>query len=239
MLTTNAALTLIGVDACSGGWICVAKERGRFQAWIAPKFADVLANRVPQSVLVGIDIPIGLPGRGSRECDREARAILGWPRRCSVFSTPVRPTLVAKDYGEACAIHRSIDGRALSKQAFNLLPKISEVDECLRADASLASRVREVHPEISFALWNGRTAMRHGKKTAAGSLERASLIDASWPKLRRQLVAQLPRAGYASDDLLDAIAALWSMCRAAKSRATRLPAIVVYDEFGLPMQVVA
>lgn len=84
-------------------------------------------------VLIGVDIPIGLPDRGSRTCDVQARNLLGRPRGSSVFPAPIRACLEDWDYGRLCSMHRRQDGRGLTKQAFHLLPKIRQVDDLLRA----------------------------------------------------------------------------------------------------------
>lgn len=51
-----------------------------------------------------IDVPIGLPDRGARECDKAARRRLGPSRGSSVFPAPIRRILAATSYIEACAI---------------------------------------------------------------------------------------------------------------------------------------
>ena len=48
--------------------------------------------------VVAVDIPIGLleePITGGRECDKEARLMLGTPRRSSVFTPPTRAALAS------------------------------------------------------------------------------------------------------------------------------------------------
>src|SRR5687768_1887093 len=101
--------TFIGIDGCSGGWLCIRSHDQQLNAWISPTFEDVLAKADPDA-LIGIDIPIGLPATGGRECDRKARGLLGWPRRNSVFPAPIRPVIHHADFTEACSAHRSIDG---------------------------------------------------------------------------------------------------------------------------------
>jgi predicted RNase H-like nuclease len=189
------------------------------------------------AAVVGIDIPIGLASSGARRCDDAARKLLGSPRCCSVFASPVRGALEGTTYAEACRLHREIDGRAVSRQAFGLFNKIREVDALLRSHPQTATRVFEVHPEVSFALWRGRP-MTYGKKSLGGRAERRTLIETGWPGLIDRLEAQLPRSGYAQDDLLDAIAVLWSAVRHAAADAMLLPQDTEYDEHGLRMQIV-
>jgi predicted RNase H-like nuclease len=84
--------TLAGVDGCRGGWIAVIDEGGRLNSRV---FADwsQLMTELERATLIGVDIPIGLPGKGSRACDLEARRRLGRPRGSSVFPAPVRGVL--------------------------------------------------------------------------------------------------------------------------------------------------
>ena len=86
-----------------------------------------------------IDIPIGLPESGPRPADVEARRRVG-PRRNSVFPAPARAVLGATTYGEACARSRQVGGKAISKQLFNILGKIAEVDALVTPAAPGASR---------------------------------------------------------------------------------------------------
>lgn len=227
---------LLGVDGCEGGWLVVRLEADNLAASIQSTLADILAS-APRDAVIAIDIPIGLPTSGARRCDVDARKLLGRGRASSVFPAPVRTTLGASTYAEACARHRRADGRAISKQCFALLPKIEEVDATLRTLADPQVRVREIHPELSFAVWNGGTAMPHAKRTLRGRTARSDLIDSYWPAARRSLMSKLPRGGWAADDLLDAFAALWTAGRIAAGTALRLPESPDPDASGLRMEM--
>jgi predicted RNase H-like nuclease len=160
-------------------------------------------------------MPIGLSEAGPRRCDQEARRFLGHPRGTSVFPAPIRPMLPAPDYGEACAIGRASDGRALSRQAWNLLPRIRQLDDLLQRRIPWRQRIGEAHPEVIFQLWAGQP-LEEGKRQLGGRRQRRELIEARWPGVVADATAQLPRGGWAADDLLDALACL----RAAERRAT-------------------
>ena len=229
--------SLIGSDGCRAGWICVQSQGEHVDAWISSTFEEVLARASP-SAFIGVDIPIGLPESGSRTCDREARQILGRPRGSSVFSAPVRRVLMVDDYARACEVHRSVDGRAITKQCFNLLPKIRELDALLRGDPECRRRVFEIHPEISFALWHHGVPMQANKKTQAGQQERLALIETKWPGVVSKLRSQLPKAGYGVDDLHDAIAALWSIGRHHRGESKPIPDMDQRDAYGLQMRII-
>jgi predicted RNase H-like nuclease len=230
-------VVVAGVDGCRAGWVCVVKDliARRVEAHILPTI-DVMFQLKQKPELVLVDIPIGLPDRGSRSCDLDARRHLKPPRSSSVFPAPVRPMLAAETYIEACEIGVHADGRKLSRQAWNILPKIREVDKFLRN--SPQSMLREVHPEVSFWAWNAGHAMQHAKKTAAGKREREALVTSKFGDAYRAAQSSLPRGQYANDDLLDAFAALWSAERLAAGVALILPPNPPTDSSGLRMEIV-
>ncbi|MFA9462474.1 DUF429 domain-containing protein [Thiohalorhabdus methylotrophus] len=229
-----------GLDGCRGGWLCLwgDPENGRLAARILHELEE-LTFLEPRPRVVGADIPIGLPERGVRTCDRAARRLLGRPRSSSVFPPPIRPMLEASSHAEACRIGDRIHGSRLSRQAWNILPKIREMDAFLVAGSDRPGWVREVHPEVSFAVWNGGAPMTHNKRSVAGGRERAALVEGYLGGRLDRARADLPPDGFAGDDLLDAVAVLWTARRIAAGRAVRLPEDPERDAGGLPMEILA
>jgi predicted RNase H-like nuclease len=229
---------LAGVDGCRGGWLCVAAagDGAPLAAMVAPSF-DALLRRLPADTLMAVDIPIGLASRGARRCDVEARQRLGPGRGGAVFPAPLRTVLAEATYDRAGARRAAIDGVRMSRQAYGLLAKVREVDALMLARPALRARVRECHPEVSFAEWAGRP-LGHGKKSRAGREERAILIDAVWPGVRARLAARRPRGRWAVDDLHDAFAALWTARRIRDGLARTLPSVAEHDARGLAMEIV-
>lgn len=227
---------VVGVDGCRGGWLWVAKDLcdGAFLAGIAASFGEVLTAGIP--TILAVDIPIGLPETGSRICDKTARAILG-PRASSVFPSPIRPMLQAHSYPEACAVGESREGRKISRQGFAILPKIREVDACFKLDPSLSNRVREIHPELCFWAMNGNRPMSHPKRTPEGAAERSELISAVHGEGALELGGAWPKGQFANDDLLDALAALWTAERIHRGQATTFPEKPPLDSTGLRMEM--
>jgi predicted RNase H-like nuclease len=229
--------TVAGVDGCRGGWVAVIARAGApVRARVYRRFADLVAD-LRGARVIAVDMPIGLPERGPRNCDLEARRHLG-PRRSSVFPAPLRPVLSAQTHAEACRIQRSIEGKGMSRQAFGILDKVREVDRVLRKRPKLRRKIVEVHPELSFAMWRGRP-MRYPKRTAAGKAERRRLINRTWAGAVIQCEALIERKGCGLDDLLDAFAGLWSARRLALAEATQLPDKRAADSCQLPMRIVA
>ena len=184
-------------------------------------------------VAAGIDIPIGLAAWGPRACDQEARRLLG-PRRSSVFPAPARSVLEAASYEEACAISRRASGRAISKQLYNIMPKIRELDRLQSQPNSRSRRLFEMCPELSFAQLTG-APMRHPKKTPAGRAERMEALRPTFGDLT-SLVEPPPR-GATRDDVLDALVGAWTARRYASRSSICLGGEM--DETGLRMQVIA
>lgn len=78
------------------------------------------------------------------------------------------------------------NGRGLSQQAYHLLPKIREVDRFLLAHPTRERNVVEVHPEVSFAVWNDGKPMAFRKSRREGEDERSPLINQLWPGERER-----------------------------------------------------
>lgn len=231
---------LAGVDGCRAGWFRASRhtETGKLAFDLVEKAAELLVRRpVPQ--VVAIDIPIGLPDAGPRDADRQARARLGPARGRSVFPAPIRLALEAATYAAACAANERADGRRMSRQAWNLVPKIREVDEWLANDARARARLFEVHPELAFLAWNDGRAMAAPKKRPEGRAERLRLVE-RWlgPGVLAHARGPHPKSALADDDVLDAVAALRSAHRIAQGAAETLPAKPARDAAGLPMRIV-
>jgi predicted RNase H-like nuclease len=210
---------------------------------------EALAPMIQASGLALIDIPIGLVDASERErdCDRAARALLGRPRAASVFPVPCRAVVESdcSDYGEVCAINRAHTGRALSKQGFNILPKIREADRLLREHPDIRGRLRESHPELVFQALAGGCAMAHNKKSALGSAERLALLDGERPGIAHWLRGRLHalradhgRLAIQPDDLADAAALALASRRCRASGMRPVPEHPPRDSAGLAMEMV-
>lgn len=233
-----------GVDGCPKGWIRVCREveSGALDFAVFEE-VEAIWRVAPSPEIVAIDMPIGLPASGARACDRAARKLLG-ERRSSVFPAPVRPAIRARDRAQASRLTEAVDGRRVGAQAWGIYPKIRALDLALRETGAPCERVREVHPELSFMAWNDGVPMVHAKRTVAGRAERLRLVDA-WlgagviERARRAGVDRPhPKKDLADDDILDAVATLWSAHRIRTGRARSLPADPEHDAEGLPMEIV-
>jgi predicted RNase H-like nuclease len=147
--------------------------------------------------------------------------------------------LQARSYNEACELSFEAQGRKLSKQTYNILAKIRAVDALLQSEGSLSQRLVEVHPELSFHQWNNGIPMAHAKKKAEGLHQRLHLVEARFPGAFAEIRGRYKRREVADDDILDALACLWSAERVACGNHLHVGQPGQIDACGLPMQILA
>jgi predicted RNase H-like nuclease len=194
-------MRVAGVDGTKGGWVAIVLEDGRFAADHVLLPIETDFSEVGDVDVVAIDVPIGF---GPRKADAAARAFLTGAAS-TVFTTPTREAL-EQPFGP---------GLGLSAQAHALGPRILHATELAQTD----SRLREVHPEVSFRAMNDGRALRYRKKSAGGALERIELLHRHGIELDRLgACAPMPL-----DDVIDATAAAWSAHRIASGVARSLP----------------
>jgi predicted RNase H-like nuclease len=243
-------LIAAGADGCRVGWV-VALGFGdgntvdRIDLTVEPSALSLMkrmSGHQSQPVLA-VDIPIGLPEfTGPRQCDRQARKVLG-PRWMSVFNPPDRALLGCASYAEVQAEiakrRRSDPGaKGLAKQGFNITPKIREFDQLLLRLDSYPTWLIETHPEVSFRIL--ARADLASKKKATGKKARRALLKRAFPAVEtaRSIDAlTFPTKEVTEDDRLDACIALWSAIRFAEGKAEVLGGEP--DRHGLPMRIVA
>jgi predicted RNase H-like nuclease len=157
-----------------------------------------------------IDIPIGLKagGSGERLSDLEARRILKSRKSC-IFPVPCREAIYAESYEKACKINKELAGKSISKQAWNIVPKIRDVDSYLIENETLREKVKEVAPEICFQSLTG-ASMGSSKKSVDGFLERINVLKGFClltDEIVEATISNYRRKKVARDDILDALAA--------------------------------
>lgn len=109
---------IAGADGCAAGWIVISRDVGEGKLSATVVTTTELVAFAESATVLTVDIPIGLTDRGRRVCDDAARVILGWPRRNSVFPTPIRPALEAANRAEASAVKKLAAGRGVSTQSW-------------------------------------------------------------------------------------------------------------------------
>jgi predicted RNase H-like nuclease len=234
--------TFVGIDGCRSGWFCVVLDaRGNSSFCVAPD-GQAVGELAAAADSVLIDIPIGLPDSGpdGRLCDLRARQLLGRGRAASVFSAPARGTLAAISYPHALELNRQATGRGLSKQAWNIVPKIREIDTLLRRNSALRGVLRECHPELCFWALNSEQGMQYSKKTREGQQERLRVLEHYFPQCHgflEQSCAGFPRRQVLRDDIIDAMVCAVT-ARHGYGDYRTVPANPPRDGQGLPMEIV-
>lgn len=229
---------VMGLDGCRGGWAAVMVDLNGLEAPQSALFETFDAALGWGAQVHAVDMPIGFEdqrsGAGGRVCEREARTRLG-ARRSSVFASPLRPALAATSHDQASALNRAAGGPGLSRQSFNLFPKMREIDALMTPDLARGV-VFESHPELVFAVLSGAPAT-HKKSTPEGREARLALLAAEG--LPRDLFDPHPfrRTQCAPDDLVDAGLCALTAIRIAEGRALCLPEDPPTDARGLVMAI--
>jgi predicted RNase H-like nuclease len=223
---------IAGVDGCKDKWIAaIDRGDGRTQVVKPRPLSEVIED--PEIHVLVIDIPIGLTEVGPRTTDVQARQFLG-KRGVCVFPAPIRPILASKTWEEACQARLRIENKGVSKQAFGIFGKVSEVDVAVRSGAPTRI-IREGHPEVSFAIMNGASPVSASKRTLEGRKIRQELIYKQFPDAKER-INDYP---YHRVDILDAYALLWTARRIQRGEERRFPTTPECDKFGLRMEIVA
>lgn len=242
--TDAKSLVFCGIDGSRGGWVAVfLPPAGPSRAWagVYARWSDIPLDGIE---MAAVDMPIGLPVTGSRGCDMQARGLLG-AARSRVFPHLRRPLLRFIGDWRAASEWAKRDGKGISKQAFNILPKIAEVDRWIAPRRQ--ARVREAHPELAFARLN-RGVPLPSKATADGIMARRRLLriagftglGAVWRAVKAQGTAEgkaEERPGGAKpDDLYDACVLALTARRIAQGRGACLDS-GSRDPRGLKMEI--
>ncbi len=164
---------VLGVDGCRGGWIGVVLERGAEPMIVAARTVAEVVDRASPVAAIGIDIPIHLNENADRPCDSAARRALS-PHGSRIFNAPVLAVLRAESYAEASDVSLGLLGKRISKQTWNLVPKIAEVEAWL---PSAACPAYEVSPELSFAAMSGHVIATTKKSREGRALRTHALAE--------------------------------------------------------------
>jgi predicted RNase H-like nuclease len=240
----------VGVDGCRAGWFAVFLEGEnendcRWEVALFPKFASLIdfleKNYSHAEPLILIDIPIGLKegGAGERLADTGTRKILK-ARKSSIFPVPCRKAVYAETYEKACEVNEKLTGKRISKQAWNIVPKIRDVDSFLVKNENYREKVREVGPEICFQAFAG-FPMKYSKKKAEGFLEREETLSnvcKCVDEIIGYSLSEYRRKDLSKDDILDALASALTAKKGSKYGFVYVPCEPEIDSRGLKIQMV-
>lgn len=187
---------------------------------------------------VWVDMPLGLSGAGIvRTIDYAMRIRLRW-RKSSIFFPPSYEALLKPNYNEAQKIHKLVYGKGLSKQAWNLKDKISELHDFLQDNPHLINYFKESHPELVFqSEWPHEYPLA-SKKQHLGYVQRVQIISKYVPDFQEMVESFCKK--HPSDVLKkhDAVDAAILALKAASGNNYELNQQPDHDKNGLPFTVV-
>ncbi|MFW6364253.1 MAG: DUF429 domain-containing protein [Spirochaeta sp.] len=253
-----------GIDAASGGWVIARITQGaRWELDFvhSPYDSKISADEVfVPSALVEyivnnrlslIDMPVGLVSRDVIGADgvsaeaavhREAavrrllreRVVNGGRYVGSVFPTPVYEAVYAPDYVAGVAVNKEALGKSITKQAWNLVYRIKQIQAVLSMVPGIVGTLLEAHPETVFRLLHTGTSHSGSrlasKRTQEGVDQRLNILEealpgavdafhAAWHNWGRDVRAQ-------RDDVTDAMVLALCAYGGMKSGELRTPLLV-------------
>jgi predicted RNase H-like nuclease len=201
--------TYIGIDGYRGGWVAayIGETGGRYFDHSC-NLDDLLA--VPHTRAM-IDLPVGLPDGGYRQCDVEARALVG----ARVFLGARWGVWEFECYQAANNHYWRTGDPGISHQLWCIRRKLRDVNTAMTPGRQV--KLRETHPELVFRRLAAGSL--DNKKSETGREQRLRLLREHgiseidlWLKMRQG-------TGIARDDLIDACAC----ALAARDSKNRFP----------------
>jgi predicted RNase H-like nuclease len=228
--------TIAGIVPCPGGWlIAPARLAGvtvnAEPAFVVAQFVDVLDYK-PKFDAAAVFAPIGLndePSGRYRPCDREAREIVGWPRRVGFHSVPSRRALLAPTRAEALAVEPWLTKGEL--RMFKWWREVEHEVQPFHQRTFFAA-----HPDLTLTMLNDDRPLHSSPYQHDGVLERLALIRNKLPGID-EIVLGTPPIGAGQVHVLQAAALVWTARRAAGRAMSRLPMEPVWDSTGLRMEL--
>ena len=215
---------IIGIDGCKRGW---------FSVWQNPD--DTIQSSIFSTLnhlkdffndeahlIIGIDMPVVLSDFIPRKADQLARKLLS-KKASSVFTAPTPEMLEQPNYERASYVSKRLFGKSMSLQSWYLFPKIKDVQTIIH-DAHI--NLYEIHPELSFRAMNHEEVILESKKSKEGFEIRNALLRRHFESFDFESIRNLyPRKDVMDNDILDAMAVLWSTKRIQANEASFLPKI--------------
>ena len=229
---------VLGIDACPAGWAVCRLDQTGGCALCVVEHIESLGDAIESSSGAYIDMPIGIPSDAKRCCDSKAKTLLG-RHHARVFMTPAREVFEQPDYQRANALSKQRYGGGLSKQMWNIMPKVRSLDALLQRRRSLRQRLHECHPEI--ALWGlGGEVIASNKATPEGKSARVRLLRAyiDQPEhLIAEVRHEIPVKHARDDDLTDAMICAVTAAGVWDGTVHPLDKALPIDDTGLAMNI--
>jgi 8-oxo-dGTP diphosphatase len=233
-------MILGGIDGCKYGWILIKSFNNKMEfGGLYPSIQHVMESNQDLDRIV-IDMPIGLSSKSSKRTldlmlKKELKA-----RHSTVFITPCRETLNAKNHQEASQINKEIEGKGISIQAYYISQKIDQVDQLLIGDKTLRDKFIESHPELCFKYLNGGEIIVSNKSTQHGLNDRLNILQRHYAEsvnLYERIVKETPRKLVKRDDIIDALCLCLVNILSKKNNMSFIHDPLLEDSKGIKMRI--
>ncbi len=229
--------TIAGATPCPGGWLVIPARLAGVtvvaeEAFVLKKLMDVLDYR-PKFEFGAINIPFGYPEHPVgpyRQCDREARELVRWPRRIALRPVPSRAALFAKSRQEALQVEPW-----LTKNDFRRFRWMKEA--AIEIQPFHSRSFYSGNADLSFVHMNGDEPLATWPHHEDGQIERLELIRAKLPGVD-DVVSRVPPVGAGISHMYEAAAMLWTARRASGRAISRLPLDPEWDDGGIRIELV-
>ena len=213
---------IIGIDGCKSGWFSVWENQDKSIHSSVFSNLNELKNffKNESRLILGIDMPVVLSEVIPRQADQLARKLLS-KKASSVFTAPTPEMLNQPNYEKASLVSKRLFGKSMSLQSWYLFPKIKDVQTMIHHEDM---QIYEIHPELSFRAMNNEQVILESKKTHEGFALRNALLSMHFKNfIFEDIRNQHARKDVMDNDILDALAVLWSAKRIQSNQASYLP----------------
>ena len=213
---------IIGIDGCKSGWFSIWENQDKSIHSSVFSNLNELKNffKNESQLILGIDMPVVLSEVIPRQADQLARKLLS-KKASSVFTAPTPEMLDQPNYEKASLVSKRLFGKSMSLQSWYLFPKIKDVQTMIHHEDM---QIYEIHPELSFRAMNNEQVILESKKTQEGFALRNALLSMHFKNfIFEDIRNQYARKDVMDNDILDALAVLWSAKRIQSNQASYLP----------------
>lgn len=213
---------IIGIDGCKSGWFSIWENQDKSIHSAVFSNLNELKNffKNESQLILGIDMPVVLSEVIPRQADQLARKLLS-KKASSVFTAPTPEMLDQPNYEKASLVSKRLFGKSMSLQSWYLFPKIKDVQTMIHHEDM---QIYEIHPELSFRAMNNEQVILESKKTQEGFALRNALLSMHFKNfIFEDIRNQHARKDVMDNDILDALAVLWSAKRIQSNQASYLP----------------
>ena len=213
---------IIGIDGCKSGWFSIWENQDKSIHSSVFSNLNELKNffKNESQLILGIDMPVVLSEVIPRQADQLARKLLS-KKASSVFTAPTPEMLDQPNYEKASLVSKRLFGKSMSLQSWYLFPKIKDVQTMIHHEDM---QIYEIHPELSFRAMNNEQVILESKKTHEGFALRNALLSMHFKNfIFDDIRNQHARKDVMDNDILDALAVLWSAKRIQSNQASYLP----------------